>query len=376
MIQGTNSSAEAGLENTSNRATSSSVIIESGTQNVNSATPVASSTNSTVPRLDALAETAASAKPLESYEGDEPDPVQFFESNAPDYAFDTPDWDDDAVMDDLGALPVVPVQIQTVDRGTDRIALQPTRSVKPPICNVEVIDPPTSDGQRTAEDKLKSVVPTSFPGDVAKGNDTAAGASVRNNGSGSAFDQRSALIRSVMNNATNYGDLVEVPVTNIQSVVPKPINVHPILKAEIDGDVNATGQASRSGNAMPSAAVGGEMADRMGDEREGGDSMGSVPGCSDSLRVKIKIRDDNGEETQFTMYRTTKLGKLFRAWATRTKATVEWHRFLFDGVRCDFEKTPNFYLMEDLDVIDAKVSQIGGGNRIKIKIRGSTGEMF
>jgi len=53
--------------------------------------------------------------------------------------------------------------------------------------------------------------------------------------------------------------------------------------------------------------------------------------------------------------------KMMDAYCRRHGLTPGSVRFTFDGNRINPDKTPNTYDMEDLDVIDAIVEQVGGG---------------
>ena len=56
---------------------------------------------------------------------------------------------------------------------------------------------------------------------------------------------------------------------------------------------------------------------------------------------------------------TTRLDKLMRAYCQRTGVSMRSVRFLFDGERIRDNATPRDLAMEDGDVIDVMVEQVG-----------------
>ena len=59
---------------------------------------------------------------------------------------------------------------------------------------------------------------------------------------------------------------------------------------------------------------------------------------------------------------TTKLGKIFDAYAARKGLEPNALRFTFDGQRVDRNSTPKMMEMEDNDQIDVFLQQVGGAD--------------
>jgi len=68
----------------------------------------------------------------------------------------------------------------------------------------------------------------------------------------------------------------------------------------------------------------------------------------------------NGEETQFKIKKTTKMGKVFKAYAERKGISQQTLRFLLDGERVNDDQTAKMLELEDGDQIDAVLEQVGG----------------
>merc|ERR1712146_262410 len=78
--------------------------------------------------------------------------------------------------------------------------------------------------------------------------------------------------------------------------------------------------------------------------------------------ITIKVKDQNGEETHFKIKTTTKFHKVLNAYSQRKGVDAASIRFTFDGQRIRPEQTPAEYEMEDEDVIDCMLEQLGGGS--------------
>ena len=74
----------------------------------------------------------------------------------------------------------------------------------------------------------------------------------------------------------------------------------------------------------------------------------------------IRIKDQKGDNTHFKVKKTTKMSKVFEAYAQRRGVTVKSLRFLFEGERVNFNETPKSLEMEDDDQIDCLIEQVGG----------------
>ncbi|PXF48224.1 Small ubiquitin-related modifier 2 [Gracilariopsis chorda] len=77
-------------------------------------------------------------------------------------------------------------------------------------------------------------------------------------------------------------------------------------------------------------------------------------------QINIKVRDAEGNEVQFKIKKTTQLKKLMDAYCLRMGTAKGAYRFLFDGHRINEEDTPESLDMQELDCVDAMVSQLGG----------------
>lgn len=78
----------------------------------------------------------------------------------------------------------------------------------------------------------------------------------------------------------------------------------------------------------------------------------------EAFNISIKAQD--GTEMQFKIKRTTKLHKVFAAYAQKKSVDPSQFRFLFDGNRLKDSLTAEEAGLEDGDSIDALVEQIGG----------------
>ena len=73
----------------------------------------------------------------------------------------------------------------------------------------------------------------------------------------------------------------------------------------------------------------------------------------------MKVVTQDGTEIFFKCRLDTKLGKLMNAFCTRRGVNVRSVRFLFDGQRIGERQTPRELEMEDEDVIDVMMGQVG-----------------
>ena len=77
------------------------------------------------------------------------------------------------------------------------------------------------------------------------------------------------------------------------------------------------------------------------------------------IRINLRVVSQDGNETFFKMKRMTQIGKLMNAWCQRQGVNLNAVRFLFDGERLRESQTPESLEMEDGDVIDVMVEQVG-----------------
>lgn len=75
--------------------------------------------------------------------------------------------------------------------------------------------------------------------------------------------------------------------------------------------------------------------------------------------IAIRVKDQVGEETMFTIRRTTKMGKVFKAFAERKGVDERELRYTIDGERINPEDTPIDLGLQDEDVIEVIRPMIG-----------------
>ena len=65
--------------------------------------------------------------------------------------------------------------------------------------------------------------------------------------------------------------------------------------------------------------------------------------------ITVRVKDQGGDETFFKVKKTTKMSKVFGAYAIRRGQTIAALHFLIDGERIDGAETPNSLELENLD---------------------------
>ena len=75
-----------------------------------------------------------------------------------------------------------------------------------------------------------------------------------------------------------------------------------------------------------------------------------------------KHDNKKGEETMFKIKKSTKMSKVFKAYAQRKGVEEQSLRFLLDGERIDSDNTPKMLELEDEDQIDCVLQQTGGAS--------------
>ena len=80
--------------------------------------------------------------------------------------------------------------------------------------------------------------------------------------------------------------------------------------------------------------------------------------------INIKCVDQRGRELFFKLKATTPFSKMFDAYSNKTMVNVAALRFLFDGTRVSSSDTPAKLEMEDGDIVDVHMEQVGGGERL------------
>ncbi|BDA49133.1 probable small ubiquitin-related modifier 1 [Coccomyxa sp. Obi] len=76
--------------------------------------------------------------------------------------------------------------------------------------------------------------------------------------------------------------------------------------------------------------------------------------------INLVVKDQAGTEVHFKVKSHTKFQKIMDAYAGKRSVDVSAIRFLYDGARLDGSSTPGDQGMEDNDVIDCVLEQIGG----------------
>ena len=76
--------------------------------------------------------------------------------------------------------------------------------------------------------------------------------------------------------------------------------------------------------------------------------------------LDIKIKDQQENETFFKIKNHTKFGKVFDAYCDRQSLARNTVRFLFEGTRVQDTDTPESLDLEDGDMIQAMLEQVGG----------------
>ena len=78
--------------------------------------------------------------------------------------------------------------------------------------------------------------------------------------------------------------------------------------------------------------------------------------------ITIRVKDQTGEETMFKIKKSTKMSKVFNAYAQRKGVEPASLRFLLDGERIGPDETPKMLELEDEDQIDCVLAQVGGSD--------------
>mmetsp|Transcript_39707 Transcript_39707/g.61977 ORF Transcript_39707/g.61977 Transcript_39707/m.61977 type:complete len:105 (+) Transcript_39707:57-371(+) len=87
---------------------------------------------------------------------------------------------------------------------------------------------------------------------------------------------------------------------------------------------------------------------------------GGDDGDKSSEHINLKVKGQDGNIVHFKIKRKTNLKKLMDAYCSRQSLQADQIRFLFDGQRLRENQTPEELDMDDDDVIDAMLFQVGG----------------
>lgn len=76
--------------------------------------------------------------------------------------------------------------------------------------------------------------------------------------------------------------------------------------------------------------------------------------------VNLRVVGQDGTEVFFKIKKSTPLKKLMDAYCERQSLNPTSARFLYEGQRLSSDQTPKELEMEDNDVIDVALQQVGG----------------
>lgn len=88
--------------------------------------------------------------------------------------------------------------------------------------------------------------------------------------------------------------------------------------------------------------------------------MSDTAGGEEDQTITIRVRDQTGEEMFFKVKKTTKMSKIFDAYASRRGLTSGSLRFMLDGERVTPDQNPKMLELEDNDQIDVMLETVGG----------------
>ena len=90
------------------------------------------------------------------------------------------------------------------------------------------------------------------------------------------------------------------------------------------------------------------------------DKPSEVKREADDQQIALRVVNGEGVEVFFKIRRQVPMGKLIDAYCKKQGLDRNSVRFLYDGNAVDPDKTPEELEMEDEDIIDAMLEQIGG----------------
>merc|ERR1712046_68976 len=90
------------------------------------------------------------------------------------------------------------------------------------------------------------------------------------------------------------------------------------------------------------------------------DVANTEQGDSNPDQINIKVKGPDGAEVFFKIKRKTQMKKLMDAYCYRSGQDPKSIHFLFEGERIQPTQTPDELDMDDGDVIDAMLMQVGG----------------
>ncbi len=81
---------------------------------------------------------------------------------------------------------------------------------------------------------------------------------------------------------------------------------------------------------------------------------------ADVESITVKVKDQTGDEMQFRVKKTTKMHKIFDAYAQRRGIAAASLRFLMDGERIQPDQTPKMLELDEDSQIDVVLETVGG----------------
>lgn len=89
--------------------------------------------------------------------------------------------------------------------------------------------------------------------------------------------------------------------------------------------------------------------------------MGEIEdGTEATETITLKVVNQAKEEMFFKVKKSTKMSKIFEAYASRIGVATNNLRFLLDGKKIEANSTPKMEEMEENDQIDVVLEQVGG----------------
>ena len=83
---------------------------------------------------------------------------------------------------------------------------------------------------------------------------------------------------------------------------------------------------------------------------------------SEERQLHIKVKNSQGDEVTFKVKPDTAFHKIFGAYAGQKGVEPKSLNFFFDGNRVKETDTPKMLEMEDEDMLDVVMAQVGGGS--------------
>ena len=97
--------------------------------------------------------------------------------------------------------------------------------------------------------------------------------------------------------------------------------------------------------------------------------------AEESKQMQIKLRDAQNEDVIFKVKPDTKFEKIFGAYCAQKGVATNSLSFHFDDVRIKATDTPKMLEMEDGDMVDVRMLQVGGGG-VRLRVALSSDQSF